>query len=314
MNKLTLTVLSPVSHQNEVFNNLIEVRRHDTGEVGTLLCSHCCKWPSELKDKATWLEGCYTPATMRGDARLLMGYHPQAITRWEIDGEVLTLEVKDINGGEDIETEVIIEDAPVFYPLYQHFEEWEDLPQGRLLKRYWREMVERPNPERPDVTDRIKAFFRHLTGMANNGIIPLWVVSGLADFREISHAFQVIEYQFEEYFNINGDQDRWANVPTDGMEIYADAIVVVNGDDTQCPAIDIDSNIGDDSLIHQLIRELLPDCLVWRDLNSTSCEIASPKGKRCIAKVHEDSSLLIYTMKQKLIAEHRDGKWIKHVN
>jgi hypothetical protein len=88
MTTLTFAILdSSVTKENQVFDHLVSVKRLDTQEEGRLLCSHCCKWPMELVSSATWLEGCYTPSRYEGDTRLLMGYHPNHLTKWMIDWE-----------------------------------------------------------------------------------------------------------------------------------------------------------------------------------------------------------------------------------
>ena len=91
---IRFTVISSASCEAEIFDNLVTVRRHDTGETGTLLCSHFCRWPEELISQATWLEGCYTPKSMEGDSRLLMGYHPNELVSWSYNRETKEVELK----------------------------------------------------------------------------------------------------------------------------------------------------------------------------------------------------------------------------
>lgn len=94
MTSISFTVLSSASSEAEIFNCLVPVRRHDTGEEGLLLCSHYCRWPVELVPQATWLEGCYTPKRMEDDPRLLMGYHPHHLVSWSYDLETKVVELK----------------------------------------------------------------------------------------------------------------------------------------------------------------------------------------------------------------------------
>jgi hypothetical protein len=73
-----------VNTSNDVFNNLILVKDKETGEEGTLLCSHMCEWPSDLFPLATWLEGCKTPEEFKDEPRLALGYHPNHYTQWRV--------------------------------------------------------------------------------------------------------------------------------------------------------------------------------------------------------------------------------------
>jgi len=94
MKSLDLKVLANISSETEVFDRLLKVRREDTGEEGLLLCSHCCRWPSNLMNQATWLEGCNTPNHMANNHKLLMGYHPTEVTLWEFNPDTMTLTLK----------------------------------------------------------------------------------------------------------------------------------------------------------------------------------------------------------------------------
>ena len=99
---IKFTVLSSASSETEIFNCLVPVKRHDTGEEGILLCSHYCKWPASLVPQATWLEGCFTPKRMKDDPRLLMGYHPKHLVSWSYDLETKVVELKlHDSGGQD---------------------------------------------------------------------------------------------------------------------------------------------------------------------------------------------------------------------
>lgn len=81
----TFLILSKnVNTSNDVFNNLILVKDKETGEEGTLLCSHMCEWPSDLFPLATWLEGCKTPEEFKDEPRLALGYHPNHYTQWRV--------------------------------------------------------------------------------------------------------------------------------------------------------------------------------------------------------------------------------------
>lgn len=74
-----------VESSAQVFDSLIWVQDTSSEEKGWLLCSHYCRWPEELIPQATWLEGCYTPPNWKEDPRLALGYHPKAVTSWEVD-------------------------------------------------------------------------------------------------------------------------------------------------------------------------------------------------------------------------------------
>lgn len=82
-----------INTSDDVFNALIEVQDKDTCEIGTLLCSHMCNWPSELISQATWLEGCKTPELYKDEPRLALGYHPQQYTQWRVFKETNEIEI-----------------------------------------------------------------------------------------------------------------------------------------------------------------------------------------------------------------------------
>jgi hypothetical protein len=257
MKNLTMTVLTSVSTEEEVFNNLIEVRRHDTKEVGTLLCSHCCKWPEELKEKATWLEGCYTPSTLKGDSRLLMGYHPKEITRWKVEkveGELLLHLNVPLNPHE--ENQIIIEDVAEFLPLYLQYDVWEDLPKGNLIKRYWRTIVtsEAAIELRPDAISRVAAFYRSVSA---NPYIPKYITIGLWDFCIIKSFCE----EHDIHFNGNIELQHEEN-----CEHYADALVVVN-DKYQKFGIAFDIENMD---FINLILKHFPQCVLTKYEGSTT--------------------------------------------
>lgn len=110
INSISFEVLSSASSEADIFNRLVKVKRLDTGEEGTLLCSHCCKWPADLKDQATWLEGCFTPKDMEKDSRLLMGYHPKHLVSWSYDQDTKIVELKLYLSGSE-------EDDGIYFPL-----------------------------------------------------------------------------------------------------------------------------------------------------------------------------------------------------
>lgn len=81
---------------NKYFDLLIEVEwlsGPKEGQKGLLLCSHYCKWPQELMNKADFLEGCFTPKEMKMCNRLVLGYHPTTVTSydWSTLGEVVEI-------------------------------------------------------------------------------------------------------------------------------------------------------------------------------------------------------------------------------
>jgi len=84
---------SDVNTSEDVFNNLVLVRDKETGEEGTLLCSHMCNWPQELFSQATWLEGCKTPDEYKDEPRLALGYHPDQYTQWRVYKETNEIEI-----------------------------------------------------------------------------------------------------------------------------------------------------------------------------------------------------------------------------
>ena len=82
-----------VNTSSDVFNSLVEVQDKETGEVGTLLCSHMCNFPQELISQATWLEGCKTPEQYKDEPRLALGYHPDQYTQWRVFKETNEIEI-----------------------------------------------------------------------------------------------------------------------------------------------------------------------------------------------------------------------------
>ena len=82
-----------INTSDDVFNSLVEVKDKESGEIGTLLCSHMCNWPQELISQATWLEGCKTPTKYKDEPRLALGYHPQQYTHWRVFKETNEIEI-----------------------------------------------------------------------------------------------------------------------------------------------------------------------------------------------------------------------------
>ena len=82
-----------INTSDDVFNALLEVQDKETGEVGTLLCSHMCNWPTDLINQATWLEGCKTPEQFKDELRLALGFHPEQYTQWRVFKELNEIEI-----------------------------------------------------------------------------------------------------------------------------------------------------------------------------------------------------------------------------
>lgn len=168
---VTFTILSPVESSNDVFDHLIEVRRHDTGEEGLLLCSHYCEWPKDLLPKATWIEGCFTPEEYKENPRLLLGYHRGSVTNhnwWQV--------------GDDLLLEVYTEThESVRVPLHEPLNPYEYSEPGYykrrlLMERLWR------NAERhaPDDESAMVAYYREVVALVDRGEIhPLTACSYL---------------------------------------------------------------------------------------------------------------------------------------
>jgi len=91
-------VLSAISSEEDVFDNLLPVRDIISGLEGLLLCSEACTWPQDLVYEATWLEGCYTPRAVKDDPRLALGFHPYTETRWKYHSGVLRLSTQTTEG------------------------------------------------------------------------------------------------------------------------------------------------------------------------------------------------------------------------
>lgn len=201
---LTLTILSDVSSEAEVFNNLIQVRREDTGEEGLLLCSHCCRWPKELIPRAKWLEGCYTPRAHKDNPKLLTGFHPRSMTHWRVEGKTLTLAVPDAKGesgeydGDDYEEALSLD----FYPPAPRTAFSESSPYGYTYldaeqvaamfpqrRRYIQGLWEQAGQGR-GYSEQVLAFFR----MVDASRLPLWV-----------KRMAIYHLESEEYYSILND-------------------------------------------------------------------------------------------------------------
>lgn len=81
-----------IEGDGQIFDHLVHVKwlsGPKEGESGWLLCSHSCKWPSELVEKADFLEGCNTPDNYREDSRLVLGFHPTTITQWDVKSQTI---------------------------------------------------------------------------------------------------------------------------------------------------------------------------------------------------------------------------------
>lgn len=201
---ITLEILASVE---SIFDTLIEVKRLDTGEVGLLLCSHSCKWPSSLINEATWLEGCYTPNSFIGDTRLLTGYHPNRPTGWVIDGNLLTFTVEEDEG-------------VLGQPSLEFYSEETYLPEEKLLRRMWKSA--RTNREE---SAAMRVFYSQLYAL---------VVEGKVRKSLLAAAWVVLP------------TDRWDYkylVPADEAiphcRKYADALVVTERGNGYYPAVEI---------------------------------------------------------------------------
>lgn len=222
MSTLTVKVLSNVSSSEDVFDCLIQVQRLDTGEIGELLCSHCCRWPKDMLDKAKWIEGCYTPQSYEADPRLLLGYHPSSVTRWEYEEkgeevfvhlrtELTAPRVNDLN--EWLEIEV------AFLPPLRFYNE-ENLcflgviPRYRFMRRLWQ-----TSQEGRDAAAAIQAFYRSLSAVVETGLVPEWAA------RTAWFSVLCTDPNALEYIYIN-----WAVYQPMFYEEYADALIVVTAE------------------------------------------------------------------------------------
>lgn len=153
MESITLKVLSPVTSSEEVFGHVITVEDPE-GKVFTLGCAHCCKWTLEQLTTADKLEGCYTPATYKDNKRLLMGYHPQAVTQWEYNktpqGVFITLTVPEVfimnANAEQLEI-----DFPYALNVYGDDQQ----PNLRVLRSLWNHARQGREP-----SDAVRAYYR----------------------------------------------------------------------------------------------------------------------------------------------------------
>lgn len=81
-----------IEGDGQIFDHLVHVKwlsGPKEGEKGWLLCSHGCHWPSELIEKADFLEGCNTPESYQEDSRLVLGFHPTTITQWDVESQTI---------------------------------------------------------------------------------------------------------------------------------------------------------------------------------------------------------------------------------
>lgn len=216
MESLKLEILDDhVVGQDQVFNHLVNVRRLDNGQTGTLLCSHCCRWPSNLKEQATWIEGCYTPNSEEHNPKLLLGYHPGTITSWSVKGRVLTVSAMGVVVAEaDM---IVVECQP---PLSMKDEGF-PIKKAAYFRRQWaiasngRELVA-----------AVQAYFRSLDVSTFEKRIA-WKFITHPDFRIDRISWDFSNYQRPEY----------------GLEVYYDcSVVVTNTKNGYAKAIALDKN------------------------------------------------------------------------
>lgn len=246
MKTLTLTIVSDVINENQVFDHLVKVRRHDTKEEGLLLCSHCCNWPKHLIEKATWLEGCYTPEAYKDDTRLLMGYHPNEVTNWSVDvaSKTITLSVQNtyspVVDGEMLDDTIEVDFYNPEYPV-----EWHEmyikyggshqivehyvsrLPRWNLLNRlFQRAMIGRTEGA------GLSAYYRMVDQTFLQGDYRDW---NIAIF--IAHQVVLQHNNLERVWFLRESPLR-EMVVTSHCEVYSNALIVVrdgHGYEKACP-------------------------------------------------------------------------------
>ena len=112
-----------INTSDDVFNALLEVQDKETGEVGTLLCSHMCNWPTDLINQATWLEGCKTPEQFKDELRLALGFHPEQYTQWRVFKELNEIEIY-LTGSWNQAAEEDTDDYQWYSINFQHNNRW----------------------------------------------------------------------------------------------------------------------------------------------------------------------------------------------
>jgi hypothetical protein len=191
---VSFEVLSQITCEGDVFDHLLEVRRLDTQEEGTLLCSHYCRWPSELLPQATWIEGCFTPSEHKDDPRLVLGNHPGDITKWEHkqeDGK-LFLEVYFERWERDTPVTVNLH-----YPLPIDYSVDTFFPRRRVLDRLWRNAERHANSLR----GAFEAYYRDVENLVADGrlhpaVACTYLPKGMESYERNTECF----FALEEYW------------------------------------------------------------------------------------------------------------------
>lgn len=243
---IKLEVLKDITGHADVFDCLLPVRRTDNGQEGLLLCSHCCRFPKELVNKATWLEGCFTPNQWKDDPRLLLGNHPNKATIWEVEieeeGNVnITLSVRqndgDVNDPDDVdqygEMRLDIEFPPPLH-LYEgeisnYIEPW----LYRFIPTLWNRLSIGRATE-----DTLCAFFSTLAEILRQGRITLrqsrMVWSALRNFGFVDGSYEVNwisdvtrHPDLEEYINythvVRNNPSEGLYTPVRVLEVHSDS-------------------------------------------------------------------------------------------
>jgi hypothetical protein len=107
-------------------------------------------------DKATWLEGCFTPEGFKDDPRLLLGFHHHSWIGWEFDAKssLLCLTVSPPR----------VRELEAYHPLTFYYNDDRYIPRERLLKKMWKTAIK----DREE-TAAIQTFFRELNALVGSG-------------------------------------------------------------------------------------------------------------------------------------------------
>lgn len=240
---IKLQVLSSITSEKQVFDNLVKVKRLDTNEVGLLLCSHCCKFPEKLVDKADWIEGCFTTKKWEKDHRLLLGAHPSEATNWKVIQEngfvFLELSLNDGFVGELVgelegEVETLTIDFP--HPLYKYESDVLPVHVGRSNYRFLRTLWNSLSEGR-EGTETILAFFSTLAAMLEQGRITFYqgqaVWSLLAQWGFIHAGLRVTWSTRPENYNVEEYYDAVYVVRNNIYEGYLKALKVIKDDNIE---------------------------------------------------------------------------------
>lgn len=207
---LRLEVLTPVNDPSQVFGHVVEVKNPETDEVFTLGCAHCCAFTQRQLAVADKLEGCYTPSLYKNDPRLLLGYHPNSVTKWVVEKDSDKVFIVLDAGTPEVDGDYLDVD---FYPALPIHDYWDITPNTRVMERLWRAACQGRTE-----SQAVLAFYRTVSGLCDIGRLRVDVARAAYEL-VVRPALTSVQAEFT----------RWVPRPW-GCEEYYGCLVVVDAD------------------------------------------------------------------------------------